>query len=192
MWWEIHPVEKLAADYPRETNVMGASHSSSGPSPLQTQRVGLQNQLGQQAYGTGQTIFGEVSPTLQGMLNNPVTPQERAAIFETAMAPPRTRRYGAPQASAFSAAAENAAQRAGHTCNPAGLLETDEQLARGKGQAMSDSAMKAEQEALAVQDQRRQDALRNLGQLYGINMQTLGRLIGGMPGQQSPGFQFKI
>lgn len=57
---------------------------------------------------------------------------------------------------------------------------------------MSDSAMKAEQEALQIEDQRRQDALKAMGQLYGINMDAMGRLLGGMLGQQSSSWQVKL
>jgi len=163
---------------------MGGSKSSSGPSALQKQRIGLQNQLGQQLYGTGQQIFATEFPTLGGLLNSPMSPQERAAIFETAMA---------PQASAFDAARENAAQRAARTRNPAGLLETDEQLAREGGQAQSDAAMRAQFESMNVLDQRRQEALQGLAQLYGIDLGELGRLMGGIPETPtSSGFSFKL
>jgi hypothetical protein len=154
---------------------MGGYHSQSStskPSELEKERVGLQNTLGQNLYNQGGQIFGEINPTAQGMLNNPVTPGERSAIFETSMA---------PVANTYDALRANLARRAATSRNPAGLIAGENQAARQRGEALSTAANGAEMKALQLGDQRRQAALAALGSLYGINQATMSKLLGGIP-----------
>jgi hypothetical protein len=152
-----------------------ASHSSSksqtGPA-FEKQR----SQYGTALFNQGQGIFGEVNPTLQGMLNNPVTPQEQSALTQNAMQ---------PISSSYDAAALNAAQRAARTRNPAGLLSLDESLAQKKGEGLSGAAENALLAGTKTADTRRQQALQSLGQLYGIDQETLSRLLSGQQGTSS-------
>jgi hypothetical protein len=162
---------------------MGGSKSSSGPSGLQSQRVGIQNQLGKSLYAQGQGIFNEVNPTLEGELNNPLTAEEQGALTQTAMQ---------PAASAFDAARANAAQRAARTRNPAGLLESEEQLAQKAGEGASTAAENALVQGMNIAQQRRNAAAMQLGQMYGISEEAMARLLGGLPSGQSSGFGFHL
>jgi hypothetical protein len=93
----------------------------------------------------------------------------------------------APVASTYDAMRQNLINRAGATRNPAGLIAGEDRAAREKGTALSTAASGAEMNALELGDKRRQAALTALGNAYGINQQTMARLLGGMPGQASQG-----
>jgi hypothetical protein len=166
---------------------MSFGHSSSsqksktGPA-FEQQRSAFGNTL----FNQGEGVFGPVTATETGLLNNPVTPEEQNALTQTAMQ---------PVASSFNAAANRNTERAATSRNPAGLLSVNDQLARQGAEAQSEAAEKALLAGMDVGDKRRAQAASTLANLYGIDMGTMAKLLSGQQGTSSGssgGFNFGI
>jgi hypothetical protein len=158
---------------------MSFSHQSSSSSPaFGAQRKKIATGLDTAATG----ITGAINPVLTGELDNPITAAEQNALTQTAMQ---------PEASAFDAAGNQISQTAARTRNPAGLLESEEQLAQKKGEALSGAAENALLSGMKIGDTRRSDALKLLAQQYGIDLDTLSRLLSGQ-NSKSSGFGLSV
>lgn len=125
--------------------------------------------LGTQQQG----LSSKLTPLYTSMLNEGYTPGQKSAMTE-----------GATQGanSAFGTASDEAARSAGRTGNEAGLTAANDELALGKGQAMSNTGANLEQQFANKQQQNTMYGLQGLGNLEGQDLQGMESMYGLGPG----------
>jgi hypothetical protein len=134
------------------------------------QQLATQNAMNQQLSTQNQSLYSQLLPGYQNLLNNPgYTPAQQAAITGQAM--------GA-LGSTYSALMSNAANNAARTNNDAGYNSALDAIARNYG---TGAATVAQQSQIAFANKQQSDqlaALQGLAGLYGTNSNLLGRALG--------------
>ncbi|HTD21847.1 MAG TPA: hypothetical protein VK738_04290 [Terriglobales bacterium] len=120
-----------------------------------------QDAYNQQLFTQQQADRARLLPQYQSIYDTPMSAEERGAGLATAGGP-------------FDAAQTVAEHRAGVTGNYSGLGENEDQLARSRSQALSQE--RGQQDATSMG--RKIAALQGMSQLYGIDAQTMARLMG--------------
>jgi hypothetical protein len=134
------------------------------------QQLATQNAMNQQLNTQNQSLYSQLLPGYQNLLNNPgYTPAQQAAITGQAM--------GA-LGSTFGSLMSNAANNAARTNNDAGYNSALDALSRNYG---TSAASVAQQAQIAFANKQQSDqlaALQGLAGLYGTNSNLLGHAIG--------------
>jgi len=146
------------------------SRASTQTAQLTDQERASIDATNQQLMAQQAALGNTIAPAYQNLLANPgYTQSQQAAIT------------GATQgslASAFSALAQRAANRAAATNNSAGFADSLDSLARTQAQQQSQAA---DQNQIAFANKAQQDqlnALQGLSGLYGIDTNELSRTLG--------------
>ena len=131
----------------------------------------LMNRYAGQYNQQGRQIFAMERPTLEQMLSGQgYTPEQRAAITKATLGGVR---------SVFDAAAQNAANQVASTRNDAGFLDFADQLARDQGREAAQAAAQNQLTFANDAQQRQQQALQDLSQIYGIDVNAMDNLLRG-------------
>jgi hypothetical protein len=145
-----------------------------GQAQAANQNLKTTNAIGAQENTAAQGISGAMTPVEEGLLQSPgFDAKTKAAITNQGA--------GAINAN-FDAAKTGGMQRVAATKNAAGIGGEEEALARDRGEAMGANAS-GNQIAFAQQAKTDQsNALKDLGQQYGIDQETMAKLYGLGPG----------
>ena len=134
------------------------------------QQLAAQTAMNQDLYQKNEQLSNQLSAGYQNQLANPgYTPEQQAAIRNQSMG---------SLASAFSALAQNAANRTARTRNAAGYGDLLSELSREQGRQ---AGSLAQQNELAFADRSRADqanALQGLSGIYGVDSTLLARAMG--------------
>lgn len=121
--------------------------------------------------GAAGSELGSLSSGYQGIIANPMSPEERAGVLSAA-------------GGAYDSLGEKASERTAKTRNAAGYGELLDELARGKSRSMGETAS-----GLGTEEFRRKmEALRGVQGLYGTNVEAQTKLLEPGKPDTSPGF----